>query len=62
MLTTPAQAGGRLFIKDVGGNASAEPIVVDGNGSLIDDQSSVMLSTAYAQLKLFFDGVRWVRI
>jgi hypothetical protein len=50
-----------LIIKDVDGVASSSPIVIDGNGSLIDGETQVSLVNDYESISLAFDinFARW---
>lgn len=47
-------------VKDVTGTAAlATPIVVDGNGALIDGVATRQIATAYGSLHMKFDGTEW---
>lgn len=47
-------------VKDVTGTASAAtPIVVDGNGFMIDGTATKMIAAAFGAMRLKFDGTQW---
>lgn len=62
VLTLPASptAGFRVLVKDSTGAAGTKPIVIDGNGKLIDGGSNYTLSIAYAAVDLIYNGTSWV--
>lgn len=48
------------IVKDVTGTASAGfPIVVDGNGKLIDATATKTIATAFGAMHLKYDGTQW---
>ena len=47
-------------VKDVTGTAAlATPIIVDGNGALIDGVATRQITAAYGSLHMKFDGTEW---
>ena len=60
-ITLPAgpQVGAEVIVKDDGGQAGAENIVVSGNGNDIDGQTTQTLTVAREAIHLLFDGTEW---
>ncbi len=48
-----------ITVKDVGGNAAAAPIDIQGNGLLIEGIAMLPLNVDGESFRLFFDGVAW---
>jgi hypothetical protein len=56
--STPA-VNTKLTVKDVGGQASTKPILIDGNGNLIDGEATHVLSADRAAVTMVYDGSGW---
>lgn len=56
------QAGVRIHIKDVAGQADIKPISVNGGGHLIDGQTSRLIQIPFESLLVTYDGSKWVVI
>jgi len=52
-------SGGRVSVKDQTGSADTRPIVVSGNGKLIQGQVSDTLSAPFVSRTYLYRGVEW---
>lgn len=52
-------SGGRVTVKDKTGSSAARPIVVAGNGNLIQGRPNDILSVNYASRTYLFDAFEW---
>jgi len=52
----------RVLIKDANGLASTYNITVNGNGHLIDGNSTAIITQAYGSIDLIFNGTKWMSI
>jgi hypothetical protein len=49
-------------IKDEGGNASINPLVIDGNGATIDGQATYTVPTDYGAVSLYTNGTSYFTV
>lgn len=49
----------RLQIKDGRGDATTNPITIQGNGNTIDGSSTSVINTNYGSIALVFNGTQW---
>jgi hypothetical protein len=52
-------SGGRVTVKDRTGSAATRPIVVAGNGNLIQGRANDTLSVRFASRTYLYDAVEW---
>ena len=58
--TAQVVAGRWIVIKDAGGNATANNITIDTEGSAtIDGDATVVVNSDYASINLYCDGTNW---
>ena len=61
--TAQTLKGRMVVVKDAGGNASANNITIDTEGSeLIDGSATKVISTDYGAVRLYSDGTDWFTI
>lgn len=48
-----------IVIKDESGGASVNPIIINGNGALIDGSSARIINTNYGVLRVIYSGTAW---
>jgi len=53
------ELGQRLTVVDICGNALAEPIVVNGNGKLINNSVCSSINTDYGSVTYVYNGIFW---
>lgn len=59
-ITLPTGILGTVYIvKDCSGNASTNPITIDGTGGQLVDGSSATINTPYGAIQLIFNGTEW---
>ena len=56
---TAVMAGLCITLKDEGGKAALNPILIEASGSRIDGSDSVKIATNYGSVRLRFDGKAW---
>jgi hypothetical protein len=56
---SPSSIGGRVTVKDDGGQADTKNIRVDGNGNTIDGDAYETISVQWATLELIWNGTHW---
>ncbi len=60
IVTLPSGTTGKVFIiKDSIGDATANPITVQGTGSTIDGESTYVLDSDWASIGLIYNGIEW---
>ena len=57
--SSPSSVGGRVTVKDDGGQADVKNILVNGNGNTIDGGASQAISVQWATLELIWNGTDW---
>jgi hypothetical protein len=59
-VTLPSGTVGKIFIiKDSIGDATANPITVQGTGSTIDGEPTYVLDSDWASIGLIYNGIEW---
>jgi len=59
-VTLPSGTTGKVFIiKDSIGDATANPITVQGTGSTIDGEPTYVLDSDWASIGLIYNGIEW---
>jgi hypothetical protein len=59
-ITLPSGTVGKVFIiKDSIGDATANPITVQGTGSTIDGEPTYVLDSDWASIGLIYNGIEW---
>jgi len=59
-ITLPSGTVGKIFIiKDSIGDATANPITVQGTGSTIDGEPTYILDNDWASIGLIYNGIEW---
>jgi hypothetical protein len=61
-LAGPLPQGTCVAVEDADGNASTNPVTINGNGTPIDGAATLVLSTNGAIAALVLDGAQWTRV